>query len=106
MPILDDILTLGMDGLHPIEPGPMDLAEVKRRYGDRVCIVGNVSVDALSASTPEQVRALVQKCISLAGPGGGYMISSANSIPSYARPENVRAMADAIREFGSYPLRV
>ena len=105
-PVLDQILTLNMDGLHPIEPGPMDLAEVKRLYGDRLCIVGNVSVDTLSAGTPKEVRDLVRGCIATAGSGGGYMISSANSIPSYARPENVQAMADAIQEFSAYPLQV
>jgi uroporphyrinogen decarboxylase len=104
MPILDDILALGIQGLHPIEPGPMELSVVKARYGDRICIVGNVSVDTLSAGTPEEVRQTVRACIALGGPGGGYMISSSNSIPSYARPENVQAMADAIRQYGSYPL--
>ncbi|NLF14354.1 MAG: hypothetical protein GX597_21420 [Anaerolineaceae bacterium] len=106
MPILDDILSLGSWGLHPIEPGPMDLAEVKARCGDRVCIIGNVSVDTLSAGTPAQVREEVRQCIAAGGPGGGYMISSSNSIPSYARPENVQAMVDAIRDYAPYPLRV
>jgi uroporphyrinogen decarboxylase len=106
MPILDDILTLGPTGLHPIEPGPMDLATVKARYGKRVCIIGNVSVDTLSAGTPEEVRQFVRRCIATGGPGGGYMISSSNSIPSYARPDNVQAMIDAIREYGAYPLQV
>ncbi|MGD9099087.1 MAG: uroporphyrinogen decarboxylase family protein [Anaerolineae bacterium] len=105
MPILDDILSLGSDGLHPIEPGPMSLAEVKQRYGKRVCIIGNVSVDTLSAGTPQEVRQLVQECISTGAPGGGYMISSSNSVPSYARPENVQAMVEAIRKYGAYPMR-
>lgn len=104
MPVLDDLLTLGMAGIHPIEPGPMDLGEVKARYGRRVCIIGNVSVDTLSAGTPDEVRQLVRQRIAVGGPGGGYMISSANSIPPYARPENVRAMAEAIQEFGAYPI--
>jgi uroporphyrinogen decarboxylase len=95
-----------MNGLHPLEPGPMDLAAVKSLYGDRLCLVGNVSVDTLSAGTPAQVRQLVRQCIADGGPGGGYMISSSNSIPAYARPENVRAMAEAIRELGAYPLSV
>jgi uroporphyrinogen decarboxylase len=105
MPILDDILSLGSDGLHPIEPGPMSLAEVKRRYGKRVCIIGNVSLDTLSAGTPQEVRQLVEECISIGAPGGGYMISSSNSVPSYARPENVQAMVEAIRQYGAYPIR-
>jgi uroporphyrinogen decarboxylase len=106
MPVLEQIMTLGMNGLHPLEPGPMDLAAVKSLYGDRLCLVGNVSVDTLSAGTPAQVRQLVRQCIADGGPGGGYMISSSNSIPAYARPENVRAMAEAIRELGAYPLSV
>lgn len=106
MPLLDDIVTLGIDGLHPLEPGPMSLAEVKTLYGEQLCLVGNVSVDTLSSGTQDQVRELVRSCIATGGPGGAYMISSSNSIPGYARPENVSAMAEAIREFGSYPLRV
>jgi uroporphyrinogen decarboxylase len=31
-PILDEIISTGIDGLHPIEPGPMDLADVKGTY--------------------------------------------------------------------------
>ncbi|MBN1315115.1 MAG: hypothetical protein JXA42_06590 [Anaerolineales bacterium] len=106
MPLLDDLITLGMDGLHPIEPGPMDLAEVKEKYGRQLCIVGNVSVDTLSSGTPEQIRQLVKERIQIAAPGGGYIISSSNSIPSYAQPENVQAMAQAIRDFGSYPISI
>ena len=33
MPIMDDLLTLGMNGLHPIQPGVMDLAVLKEKYG-------------------------------------------------------------------------
>jgi len=106
MPLMDDLLTLGMNAIHPIEPECMSLREMKERYGHRVCLVGNVSVDALSRGTPDEVRAQVRECIATAGPGGSYMISSSNSIPSYARPENVQAMAEAIREYGAYPLRV
>ena len=106
MRLMDDLLTLGMNAVHPIEPECMSLREMKERYGHRVCLVGNVSVDTLGRGTPDEVRALVRECIATAGPGGGYMISSSNSIPSYARPENVRAMAEAIREYGTYPLQV
>jgi uroporphyrinogen decarboxylase len=104
MPVLEDLTTLGMNGLHPIEPGPMDLVEVKRKYGHRLCLVGNVSVDLLCSGTADQVRNEVRACLATGGPGGGYMISSSNSIPCYADPENVREMAEAIREHGAYPL--
>jgi len=102
MPVLDDLLTLGMNAIHPIEPGPMDLVEVKKRYGKRVCLVGNVSVDLLCTGTPSEVRAAVRECMRVGKPGARYLISSSNSIPSYAQAENVRAMAEAIWDYGSY----
>jgi hypothetical protein len=101
LPILDDLLTLGMNGLHPIEPEAMDLAFLKRRYGGRVCLVGNVSVDTLARGCPADVTALVRRAISTAAPGGGYIAGSSNSIPDYCRPENVLAMRDAILRYGT-----
>ncbi len=100
MPILDDLVSLGMAGLHPIEPEAMDLGEVKRRYGGRLCLVGNISVDRLSRGTPVEIEALVKQAIEIAAPGGGYIAGSSNSIASYCRAENVRAMAEAIRRYG------
>ena len=94
--VLDDLLTLGMAGLHPIEPDCMSLRELKQRVGDRVCLLGNVSVDILSRGTVEETRREVRRCLRDGSPGGGYVITSSNCIPSYAIPANVLAMADEI----------
>ncbi|MGD8457634.1 MAG: uroporphyrinogen decarboxylase family protein [Anaerolineales bacterium] len=104
MPLLDELITLGMSGLHPLEPGPMDLTTVKAEYGDKLCLIGNVDITALSNGSEAEVEEIVRQCINVGGVGGGYMISSANSIPSYANPENVRVMAEAIQKYGKYPL--
>ncbi len=103
-PILDDLLSLGMNGLHPIEPGAMDLSDLKKRYGSNLCLVGHINVDTLSRGTPEEVDRLVKEAIVAAAPGGGYICGSSNSVPYYARYENVRAMADAIQKYGVYPI--
>jgi uroporphyrinogen decarboxylase len=103
MLLLDDLLTLGFDALHPLEPGPMDIEAVKRDYGDRLCLVGNIDLHyTLTLGTPEEVDAEVKQRIETIGMGGGYMISSANSITSYCKIENVRAMIEAIRKYGAY----
>jgi uroporphyrinogen decarboxylase len=104
MPILDDLLSLGMNGLHPIEPGPMDLGLLKRRYGEHLCLVGHISVDTLSRGTPEEVDALVKQAIETAGPGGGYIAGSSNSIAYFCKAANVRAMQRAIFRYGRYPM--
>jgi hypothetical protein len=106
MPILDDLLDLGMNGLHPIEPGAMEPAELKRRYGGRLCLCGHISVDTLSRGTPWDVERLVREAIRVAAPGGGYIAGSSNSIAYYCRPENVRTMQQAILRYGHYPIQV
>ena len=65
MPIIDDLLSLGMSGLHPIEPGAMDLKEMKQRYGQQVCLVGNISLNLLTEGTPQQVDKAVREAILL-----------------------------------------
>ena len=103
MAVLDDLLSLGMQGLHPLEPGAMDIEAMKRDYGQRICLVGNIDLHyTLTRGTPEEVDAEVKRRIEVVGQGGGYMISSANSIVSYCKVENVRAMVDAIRKYGAY----
>ena len=62
MPLMDDIMTLGMNCLHPIEPGAMDLKMVKEKYGDKVCLWGNIDMNTLSIGTPEEVEAEVKAC--------------------------------------------
>ena len=104
MLILDDLLSLGMNGLHPIEPGAMDLAALKQRYGKTLCLVGHINVDTLSRGTPQEVDDLVRQAIHTAAPGGGYIAGSSNSIPYYANPANVQAMCAAIQNYGKYPI--
>ena len=93
-----DLLSLGMSGLHPIEPEAMDLGETKRALAGRACVIGNVSVDLLARGTPDEIRKAVETCMSVGAPGGGYMISSGNCIPAYARLENAEAMIRAVAE--------
>jgi uroporphyrinogen-III decarboxylase len=100
--LLDDWLALGQQGIHPIQPDVMDIDGVKRRYGDRVCLVGNIAMDHLVHNTPDEIAAEVRDRIERIGKGGGYIISSSNSLTAAMKPENVRAMSAAIQRFGRY----
>jgi uroporphyrinogen decarboxylase len=103
--ILDDIVSTGIDGIGPLEPGAgMDLAEVKRAVGERVCVVGNVDVDLLCRGTGEQVRQSTWTLIEAVSPGGGHILSSGNSITSAVQPENFRIMVETAHEQGRYPI--
>jgi uroporphyrinogen decarboxylase len=104
--VMDDIIDCGFDGLNPIEPKAMDINEVKRQYGHRITIIGNIDLGyTLTRGTPEEVREEVRQRIHDLAPGGGYALASSNSVPEYVPLANFRAMRDATLEFGRYPIR-
>jgi uroporphyrinogen decarboxylase len=103
MPILDGIMKLGSSALHPIQPSAMDINKVKEKYGGRVCIIGNIDLDyTLTVGTPAEVEAEVKDRIEKVGKGGGYIISSANSLTNYCKIENIRAMSRTIEKYRRY----
>lgn len=106
LPFLDDLLSLGIAGLHPLEKGAMDIRAVKRDYGDQLCLLGNVDLNILGIGTPEEVDREVRGLIRDVGPGGGYIVTSGNSLAGYLKPENVLALSEAVQSYGKYPLRV
>jgi len=102
-PILDDLLEAGFDGLHPIQPQCMDIGEVKAYLSGRMCVVGNIDCrELLESETEEEVERTVKETIEKAAPGGGYIISSSNSIHPNCRPENYLAMVRAAHRYGGY----
>jgi len=106
-PILDDIINTGIDALHPIEPqAGMSLKGVKDKYGNAACMMGNVDVaHILPLGTVEETVKDVKRCIREAANGGGYILTSSNSIHNSVKVENFKAMIKAARKFGKYPIR-
>lgn len=103
MPILDDLLTLGMNGLANLEPSAMNIFEIKKKYGKRVCLMGNIDLHyTLTLGTPEEVEREVKEKIERVGEGGGYILASANGLTHYCKPENVLAMHKALLKYGFY----
>ena len=106
MRIIDVIVETGIDGLNPLEPqAGMDIGLVKEKYGDRIALVGNIDCGYLLSQAPvEEVREVTRRTIETAAPGGGYCLSSSNSIHSSVKPENLLAMRQTLREHGEYPI--
>jgi uroporphyrinogen decarboxylase len=102
--VLDDLIALGLDALHPIEPKAMDIRQLKRDYGDKLTLFGNVDLNVLGLGTPGQTRQLVRELIRDLAPGGGYAVSSSNSVSYYVKVENYVAMLQAVSDFGRYPI--
>lgn len=104
MGIIEMIIDTGIDALNPIEPqAGMDIGLVKEKYGRQIAIIGNIDCGYLLCQAPvEEVRRVTRQTIATAAPGGGYMLSSSNSIHSSVRPENFMAMVETLRECGGY----
>jgi len=103
LPVL--IEEVGIDGLHAIEPDAnMDIVALKRQYGDRVALLGNLDCDLLARGTPQQIEAQVRHLMREVAPGGGYVFSTSNSVLMDVPIENLRAMLDAARRYGTYPI--
>lgn len=107
-PIIDMIVDSGIDCLDPIDPqAGMELAAVKARFGDRVALKGNVDcAQTLTFGTPEEVVGETREALRRGAAGGGYILSSSNSIHSAVKPENYLAMLQALAEHGTYPIRL
>jgi uroporphyrinogen decarboxylase len=102
-PILDLLVGCGFDGIHPIQPQCMDIGEVKKHLSGRACVMGNIDcMYILCDATVEEVEQNVRETIEAAAPGGGYIISSSNSVHPGCKPENYIAMVKAARKYGNY----
>jgi uroporphyrinogen decarboxylase len=104
LPILEDLLTLEMDALHPNEPDAVDILDVKEKVDGRVSLVGNIDINVLSNGTPQDSEDLTRQTIRNVAGDGRFILSSSNAITRSCRVENVLAMLDACRKYGKYPI--
>ena len=104
---IDDILPwlidIGVDCIQPMDPYGVDYRDYKKKYGNRVCLAGNIDIEwPLAHGTPEDVEKDVKEHMSVLKPGGGYVACSSHSIVNYIPNENHMAMINAIHKYGSY----
>lgn len=81
-----------------------DLAEIKRRLGSRIIVMGGMSVDTLRFGTKDEVIDSAKKCLDLLAPDGGYIFSTDKTLMTMndGTPENVIAACEYVTENGKY----
>ncbi len=79
-----------------------DLFQVHRRLHDKFAISGGIPNVLLSFGTPEEVRRYCRRVIQEVGGSGGYIMDAGAIMQNDTRVENLRAMTETCREFGSY----
>ena len=95
---------IGTFGLDNVE----DMQEAKEVLGSHMCIQGNVPpVEVMRMGTPQDVLRSARECIRKAYDSPkGFVLTSGCQMPMGTPRENMTALMDAARIFGSYPLQM
>ena len=106
--LIDDLVEIGVDAINPVQVSAMpDTAHLKARFGNKVTFWGAIDTQhVLPRGSVSEVTAEVRKRIHDLAPGGGFVLGAVHSLQPDVPPENILAMADAARAFGSYPISV
>jgi hypothetical protein len=101
--LMESTGTNGIDTLDPPPLGNVRLDDAKKRIGSRLFIKGNLDpVGVLLNGSAQTVLTEARKCLEQAASGGGYILSSACSVPPHAPAENISLLYEAVEEFGRY----
>ena len=101
--IVEDLIDMGLNCLNPMDPYGVDYREYKKKYGDRLCLSGNMDIEfPLSKGTPEDVDADVKAHMDVLKPGYGYVATVSHSVVNYIPHENVITYLNAIHKYGRY----
>jgi uroporphyrinogen decarboxylase len=97
--IIPSLVEMKLDVLNPIQPEAMDIAKLKRQYGDKLTFWGGISTQqTLPYGTPDAVRAEAREVRELMSRNGGYIFSPAQSIQADVPIENFLALLEVARE--------
>ena len=104
-PFMEHFIDSGFDIINPVQinAAGMDPKLLKENYGKQLTFWGG-GIDTqmvLPFGTPEEVRAHVLKECEIFAPGGGFVFNTVHNIQANVPLENVLAMLEAIKRFGS-----
>jgi uroporphyrinogen decarboxylase len=92
--------------IDPLEIPPMgdcSLAELKKLYGDKIVLKGNLhTTKTMLRGSVEDVVQASKKAIDDAGEGGGFILSTGDQCGRDTPDENIKAMVETARDYGRY----
>jgi len=98
--IIPDLIEIGLDILHPIQPETMDIFSLKRDFGPDLTFCGGIGTQhLLPRATPSEVRQTVIQALDAMAEGGGYILEPGITLQDDVPVENMVAMIDAAREY-------
>jgi uroporphyrinogen decarboxylase len=101
--IVGDLIEAGVDILNPLQPECLDVDAVYARYGERLSFDGCIGTQStMPFGTPGEVRARVREVIEKYGQEGGLIVSPTHVLEPEVPLENIDALFDACREYGTF----
>jgi len=105
------LLDTGIDALHPIEMWANDIEELKRIFGDKICLCNGINTIELQLGTRRSVARLTKQILEKVWRGGenrlnGYIAGSDNSLMAGCQPYLIRQMLFTIDELGRKLLKL
>lgn len=92
-----------MEPLERPPGGDVDLAEVKRKFGDKFCLKGNVNTfETMLNGTPAEVEREAKACIDAAAEGGGFILSTGDQCGRDTPDENLFTLVSVAKNYGQY----
>jgi len=95
LPIIPDLIEIGLDILHPIQPEAMDVVTLKRDFGRDLSFCGGLGTQRLlPRGTPREVRREVRRLKEVLGRGGGYILEPGITVQADVPLENILTMIE------------
>jgi len=103
LPVIEDLIDIGVSKLTTVQPEAMDVYEIKRLFGDRVTLDGTIGLQSeLKNGTPDDVRRKVKAQCEGLMPGGGWIASPGNGVTIDIPLDNLMALFEALDTYGRY----
>jgi len=102
--VMEDIIDIGFDGKHSFEDTIEPVTVAKKRWGDRIALLGGIDLDFLCRSSHAQIRTYVRGVLRECAPGGGYALGTGNSVANYVPVANFLTMMEEGWRSGIYPI--
>jgi len=94
--IMGDLIEIGVDIFHPIQPEAMNIYELKEKYGSQITFNGGITTQRLPFMTPKDIREEVKRVRASMSKGGGFVLEPSKPIRWDVLPETAMALIDEI----------
>jgi len=103
MPILDQLVECMPHAIHSLDPmAKVDIKEVKKLVGSKVCLCGNVNCALMQTGTDDEVIESAEYCLTHAKPRGGYIFCTSNVPFKGLLPERYKLVLDVWKRMRKY----